>query len=409
MGLQKNILFVHYGENWIRGSEQCLINLIRHMDKCQFKPIVWTNNKDLAKALEEMKVVVEYQDFTLLLGWVKPRLNIPNFFRLIGKSLKMIRENDIDLIHVNSGAPVQWTVFASKISGTPIVNHLHSSYQFRDRMSLFLHNCSHTVCVSKAVQNCMLRDLPKRKDRTSVIYNGINRIQSTSENNLDLRKMLSIDDRSIVVATVGSLIKRKGMDRCIRVLSKLLLDNAMYHLVVIGSGSEEEALKNLASNLGVSKHVHFIGNMVKPFDLLKAQADVYLSLPRDEAFGLTCVESAYASLPVVAQAVGGIKEVLTHEKSGLLVSTVEEAVSAVSCLVNNPCVSEKLVAENIMNARKRFSMRRYCESFERLYGMLIRKNELPKFSIVDFSEIMIRYVVGRIKSILFYVPERTVR
>ena len=64
---KKKILFVHYGESAVRGSEVCLVNLIGNIDREQFKPIVWCNSLELACQLKrfEIEVILEFKGIGL--------------------------------------------------------------------------------------------------------------------------------------------------------------------------------------------------------------------------------------------------------------------------------------------------------------------------------------------------------
>ncbi|WP_280205794.1 hypothetical protein [Aeromonas veronii] len=42
------VLLVHYGEDWIRGSERCLLDLLAHLDRSRFTPLLWCNSPTLA-------------------------------------------------------------------------------------------------------------------------------------------------------------------------------------------------------------------------------------------------------------------------------------------------------------------------------------------------------------------------
>ena len=62
-----------------------------------------------------------------------------------------------------------------------------------------------------------------------------------------------------MIGSVGRLVRIKGVDYAIRAMPDILRANAKAHLVIIGSGPEEAALKQLAAELGVTRHVTFAG------------------------------------------------------------------------------------------------------------------------------------------------------
>ncbi len=122
----------------------------------------------------------------------------------------------------------------------------------------------------------------------------------------------------MIIATVGSLIKRKGIDLLIRSLAALMASGEEVQLLIIGSGPEREALMALAVELGVAERVHFLGERPDSAAILRGGVDLLVSGAREEVFGLTLAEAGMLGLPVSAYRVGGIPEVVEEGVTGLL-------------------------------------------------------------------------------------------
>ncbi|MGL5975051.1 MAG: glycosyltransferase family 4 protein, partial [Aeromonas sobria] len=76
------ILLVHYGENWIRGSERCLLDLLAHLDRDRFTPLLWCNSQRLADEAALLGVKALAEPFSLLLGWQAPRFDVAAYRQL---------------------------------------------------------------------------------------------------------------------------------------------------------------------------------------------------------------------------------------------------------------------------------------------------------------------------------------
>jgi len=113
------ILFVHYGDDWIRGSERCLLDLLTHLNRQKFVPIVWCNSKVMANEIKKLNIEVTCQRFPLLFGWHAPRFDLVSFFKLIKQGLKLVECHSIKLIHSNSGAPCQWLNIVARQKNYP--------------------------------------------------------------------------------------------------------------------------------------------------------------------------------------------------------------------------------------------------------------------------------------------------
>ncbi|MBW3697806.1 glycosyltransferase [Vibrio sp. T187] len=315
MTVRKNVLYVHYSDNWIRGSEMCLMHLIDSLDRNRFTPFLWTNCIPLARIYQNKKIETLYSEFTLLGGWDYPKFDCFGWLKLVRQAIKFIRVHNIDLVHVNSGAPCQWMCLAARLCGVPLVTQLHSDYQLRDRFTLGLHLSPHTICVSEAISHGLLGDgYPKSK--LSVIHNGVAEEFSTP---INIRDRLNIPLNRFVFISVGSLIVRKGYDLIIQALHHLS-GTIDCHLVIIGEGEERSNLKALVSKLNLTNRVHFVGEQHNVSDWLHSGVNAFISGARDEAFGLAIAEAGLAKLPVIAPRVGGIPEFIEHYHSGLLFS-----------------------------------------------------------------------------------------
>ena len=326
-----NILFVHYGEDWIRGSEQCLIRLIEHLDPDRFRCFLWTNNPTLAKVLKRHVEQYWVNDFSLLLGWTKPRWSFSGWFEQMKQARSLIRSKKIDLVHCNSAAPAQWMVPVCKWLKTPSLVQLHAPYQYRDRLTLLPHFANHLVAVSNYVAKSF-RDDGIDDSRITVIPNGTRTKQIRDKN---LKALLGLHRKERLIVSVGSLIERKGMDIVIRAVKRLNEQGPSAHLAIVGDGEERVKLQMLA---GDDPHIHFLGELKDAECYLTAHIDLLVSGARDEAFGLTFIEAAVVGIASVAPRVGGIPEVVEHGSSGLLYApeNVNECADNIAAILSSP-------------------------------------------------------------------------
>ncbi len=88
-------------------------------------------------------------------------------------------------------------------------------------------------------------------------------------------------------------------------------------LVVVGDGPDRPHAEQLARELGVSHLVTFVGMQSNVLEYLSL-ADLYLMSSRSESFGLSALEAMSCSVPVVAYRVGGMPEVILHDRTGYL-------------------------------------------------------------------------------------------
>jgi len=140
----------------------------------------------------------------------------------------------------------------------------------------------------------------------------------------EARGTLGLPDRPTVVY-VGRLVPRKGVDTLVEAFA-LLPRRLDAQLVIVGgepeTGDSPEAkrLSVLARKLKVAKRVTFVGSRPqRELHCYYGAADVAVSVPHYEPFGMTPLEAMACATPVVGSKVGGIKTSVSDGKTGYLV------------------------------------------------------------------------------------------
>ena len=375
----QTILFTHYGDNWIRGSERCLLDLIKHLDKTQFKAVLWCNQTLMLNEAKALGIEVYRSDFPILFGWQAPRFNVPAYIKLIQQALTLIKTHNIQLIHANSAAPCQWLTVAAKKSNIPLVCHMHSTYQLRDRLTLGLYQTDMAVGVSQYVIDPLVKD-NKPSSQISVIANGIDTERLLNQPVVNLRDELTIPPGDFVIASLGSLIQRKGVDLLIQSIPQLLDKQINVHLLVIGEGPESDNLKLQIVALGLQNKVSLIGEQDNAIGILRGTADLFVSAAREEAFGLVFAEASLAGLAIVAPNIGGIPNVVVDKKSGLLIPSenVDDLVKAIHQLYLSPALCTAMAKAGQQYVFDNFTIKKNTQQFQFLYHKLIKTQTIKQ-------------------------------
>jgi glycosyltransferase involved in cell wall biosynthesis len=171
-------------------------------------------------------------------------------------------------------------------------------------------------------------------------------------------------DNRITIGTAKKLDPRYGIDVLIKGFA------ALYHnaepelqqrlsLRLVGDGPQRAELEALAESLGIRQQVTFVGAVPSyqvPEELNKM--DIVVLSSRIESFGVSAVEALAAKRPTIAAKVGGLPEIIVHEKTGLLIETEspEQLQQALHRLITQPDDALRLAESGFQYAHQRFSM-----------------------------------------------------
>jgi glycosyltransferase involved in cell wall biosynthesis len=124
------------------------------------------------------------------------------------------------------------------------------------------------------------------------------------------RARLNLPARAVLLGCVARLHPLKNLILAI----KLLAFDARWHLAVAGQGTEQAGLAALARKLGCADRVHFLGELAPDrVAILLSALDVFVFPSLAETFGLAVVEAAHAGVPVVANRLAVLEEVLSPD------------------------------------------------------------------------------------------------
>jgi glycosyltransferase involved in cell wall biosynthesis len=182
--------------------------------------------------------------------------------------------------------------------------------------------------------------------------------------------------RELVIGCVGRLDRVKGHDVAIRALAKL----PGARLVIIGSGSERQALRDLATEVDAADRVSLPGWSDRVPEAL-AGFDVFCHPSRYEGLGLALIEAMLAGLPCVASRVGGVPEVLGE--CGLLVppEDPDALADALARLATDPALRARLGTDAVRRAGTAFNVGRMAGAYQDLWARILASGRSPRLRV----------------------------
>jgi len=194
------------------------------------------------------------------------------------------------------------------------------------------------------------------------------------------KKKFGIRDDEKVVLYLGRIHKTKGIDILIKAFTNVIQNIDDIKLVVVGpdDGSLDE-LQTLVKDLSVGKKVIFTGPL---YGLEKIEAyvdsEVYVLPSRYEAFPMTVIEAYACGKPVIASNVGGLKDLVINDVTGLLFDSgdVEHLASDILYLLNNESKSKEMGFNGKQFVKDNFTLEKVVDQLEKIYYNVHAQNRV---------------------------------
>jgi len=213
-------------------------------------------------------------------------------------------------------------------------------------------------------------------DRACVIHNGIDLSPFEAETDpgerAEVREQLELSEQTVAIGCVGLLWEAKGQEYLIRAMAEVERGDGELTLLLIGGGADEAHLRKLADDLSVGESTRFLGWRHDVPRVLRA-LDLYVQPSLTEGLPLAVVEAAAAGLPIVATDAGGIPEIITDGRDGLLVPSADPQAlaGAMQTLLDDRSQALEFGEAAKHTAFERFSAEAMAERYMELYETLL--------------------------------------
>jgi glycosyltransferase involved in cell wall biosynthesis len=223
------------------------------------------------------------------------------------------------------------------------------------------------VLPSDVYRRRLLEIFPQIHDRTITIHNCVDPAHFTMTTKVPVRA------RDPYILCIAALDNYKGIDVLLRAAQPLLADDPLLKLVLAGEGPLRTELEELAVSLGIGRQTQFLGHIggAKVAELLQG-CEVFVLPSREEPFGIVLIEAMACRKPIVATAVGGIPEIVEHEKSGILVEPDNPVAltEGIQRVLRNSELREMIANNGHSRVMERFCLVHNGASYEKAFMAL---------------------------------------
>ena len=263
------------------------------------------------------------------------------------------------VVHMHCSPSHTLSVF-SKLFGNPAKLVLSRRVIFPVRPNFLSYKkfnysgISKIICVSESTKAVMKKTV-KAVDKLDVIYDGIDPKRFRGIAKSGLKDNLGLEGKKLV-ANISAIAMEKDYFTFVDVAQKVLMKEDNVHFLIIGSGTESENIEKYIVDKKLSAHISMLGFRTDVPELLSV-LDVFLMTSTMEGLGSTILDAFASKVPVVATSVGGIPEIVFHEKTGLLAKAkdVEALATNVMRLLDDKDLSSQITQNAYQLVESKFS------------------------------------------------------
>ncbi len=176
---------------------------------------------------------------------------------------------------------------------------------------------------------------------------------------------LGIEQDALLIGSVGRLDRQKGYDVLLNAMAQLHRQDI--HLVLIGTGPEERALKEQMRSLHLSEQVHFSGYRRDVPRILKA-FDLYIQPSRFEGMPNALMEAMAAGCPVIASKIDGIRDLVVDGQTGWMIEQedINNLAQAILYALSNRGEAYQCGLQAQESIRKNYTINNMLDAWEQI-------------------------------------------
>jgi glycosyltransferase involved in cell wall biosynthesis len=296
------------GNSAIGGMENYLINFISHLPADQFKvTCICPYESPFTAGLRKAGVDEVF---------ITPIADDPAW-RSIQLTVEISRLKKIDLLHAHMPKAHVLAGLAGCILHKPVVASVHGMNVTSHELGITRGVGSHllTNCQESYTQALAMGVPP---EKVNLVRNGVDTAALIFDpKNNELRNYINLDKSIPLIGFVGRLEHEKGPDLFIRAADYVHQHRPEVHFAIAGEGSMRGELEEMCVRMRLNQHVHFVNWWTKPVSLYSG-LDILAHTSRSDGTSLVLLEAMSCTRPTVAIAVGGVREIIENESTGML-------------------------------------------------------------------------------------------
>lgn len=381
----------------IGGAGKVILQFAKSYDKSKYEVgVVVPKGSALIEELKNTSVKIIEIDGLKDKSW-----DLKSLFKMI----KVLKKEKPDIVHTHASSTAR--LAARFMRNVKIVYTRHCAYPVSNRIKkgighfLYKHIneffADRIIAVGNAAEENLIAGGIDEK-MIDTFYNGIEGIAPISdEEKRKLKEKYQIKENEKVIGIVARLEEVKGHDIFID-SAKILLDEKKINakFLIVGTGSNEERLKQKVKELGLEKKIIFTGflkNVEKIFNILDIQVNCSFGT---EASSISLLEGMSLGVPTVASNYGGNPYVIQEGENGYLVpiKSANETAEAIAKILSSEEIRTNMEKRSVEIFKEKYTAEIFTKNVERVYEKVMQEPNKKRINPLDIFIVFIAIILG---------------
>ena len=288
----------------------------------------------------------------------------------------LFRREKFDIIHTHNFLTYLYGTLGAILARTPhIIHGEHGDlplYKGKKAFILwrkFLHNFTDAFySVSLDLKKQAIESFGIEPEKIRVIPNGVDIEKFKPMNSSPFRERMGIDKEEFVIGAIGRMNYLKNYPFLISILPEIIRKFSSVRVFFAGDGEEKGKLMQMVKNLGMEKHVQFLGYRKDILSIYQC-IDVLVQPSITEGMCNSILEAMACGKPVIASRVGGNPELILDGITGYLFPPGRKdiLIEKISSLILDREKRLEMGREARKRVEENFSLKKMVEGYENLY------------------------------------------
>lgn len=324
-----NVCHIISGDLWA-GAETQAFNLIFELSKSNTinVNVITFNSGILVDKLKSNGIQIKIFDESRL-----------NFVELVNQVSRHLKQTDTEVVHVHGFKENFIVGLAAFFLGhTKIIRTFHGKgltnsslrYQLVEKVNCRFF-CNQIISVSRDLKNYLV-SYGIQNTKIKVIHNGISQnLVKPQTSSVKIKDSLGLPRDALVIGTLGRMVRVKGHDIFLEGAKKIVQKYPDVYFVLAGDGPLMKDAQAWKKANDLDDNVKIVGFRDDPYNILNI-LDIFVLTSRHEGIPMVLLEAMCLGKPLIVTEVGGIPEIISEGKNGILIAPGDSQIFADSCM-----------------------------------------------------------------------------